>query len=74
MIDKGADEVAARIREVGALSGVPVRRDAPGARAIFASVEIGEQIHPEHFAAVAAAIHFADTIRAKARSQESRSR
>jgi len=67
-VAKGTDEIAARIREIAATSGVPIRSDPPTARAIHASVEIGEEIRREHFAAVAAAIHFSDAMRKKARS------
>ena len=65
-VAKGVDEVAARIREKAAEAGVPIRRDPPAARALHATVEIGEQIRPEHFKAVAAAIRFAETMRARA--------
>lgn len=67
-IAKGTDEIAMKIREVAALSGVPIRSDPPTARAIHASVEIGEEIKREQYAAVAAAIHFADAMRKKARA------
>lgn len=66
-VAKGVDEIAARIREVAAANGVPIRRDPPTARSIHAMVEIGEEIKREHYAAVAAAIHFADEMRKKAR-------
>jgi flagellar biosynthesis protein FlhB len=66
-IAKGADELAARIREIAAVSGVPIQSDPPSARAIFASVDVGEEIQRDHYAAVAAAIHFADRIREKAK-------
>ncbi len=65
-IAKGVDEVAARIREVASEAGVPISRDPPTARSIYALVEIGEEIQREHFAAVAAAIHYADEVRKKA--------
>jgi len=62
---KGVDEVAARIREAANANGVPIHRDPPTARAIHATVEIGEEIRPDHYQAVAAAIRFAEQIRAK---------
>lgn len=64
-IAKGVDEVAARIRAAAAEAGVPIRRDPPTARSIFGLVEIGQQIKREHYAAVAAAIHYADEMRKK---------
>ena len=67
-VAKGTDEIALKIRELAAISGVPIRSDPPTARAIHATVEIGEEIKREQFAAVAAAIHFADAMRKKAGS------
>ncbi|MCC0062958.1 MAG: flagellar biosynthesis protein FlhB [Defluviimonas sp.] len=66
-VAKGTDEVARRIREAAAGAGVPIRSDPPTARALFAEVEIGREIRPEHYAAVAAAIRFAEAMRQKAR-------
>ncbi|WP_022706009.1 flagellar type III secretion system protein FlhB [Paracoccus zeaxanthinifaciens] len=64
---KGVDEVAARIREKAGEHGVPLWSDPPCARAIHATVKVGEEIRREHFAAVAAAIRFAEKMREKAR-------
>lgn len=66
-VAKGVDEVALRIRALAAENGVPIRRDPPTARAIHATVDIGQHIHPDHFRAVAAAIRFAEALRRKAR-------
>lgn len=66
-VAKGVDEVAAQIRALAAQAGVPLHSDPPTARAIHASVDIGGQIQSEHFKAVAAAIRFAEAMRAKAR-------
>ncbi|HHC29844.1 MAG TPA: flagellar biosynthesis protein FlhB, partial [Rhodobacterales bacterium] len=68
-VAKGVDEVAARIREVAAESGVSIHSDPPTARAVFASVEIGEEIRPEQYQAIAAAIRFSENIRRKARAR-----
>jgi flagellar biosynthetic protein FlhB len=68
-VAKGVDEIAARIREVAAEAGVPMRRDPATARALHASVEIGQEILPEHYRAVAAAIRFAEEMRKKARGR-----
>lgn len=67
-VAKGVDEVAFKIREVATMSGVPIHSDPPTARAIHATVEIGDEIDRDHYAAVAAAIHFADAMRKKVRS------
>ena len=66
-VAKGVDEIAARIREAASASGVPITRDPPTARSIYALVEIGHEIKREHYAAVAAAIHYADEIQRKAK-------
>jgi len=44
---------------------IPIHSDPPCARSLHATVDIGETIRPEHFAAVAAAIHFADQLKPK---------
>ncbi len=62
-VAKGVDEVAARIRERAAMAGVPLHSDPPTARAIFAAVEIGAPIRPEHYKPVAAAIRFAEALK-----------
>ncbi len=68
-VAKGIDKMAEKIKELAALNGVPIRRDPPAARAIYGVVEVGQEIRREHFAAIAAAIHFADTVRRKARGR-----
>lgn len=65
-VAKGVDEIAARIREVAAEFAVPVRSDPPTARALHATVDIGQEIPPDHYRAVAAAIRFAEAVRRKA--------
>lgn len=62
-VAKGVDEVAARIRAKAAEAGVPLQSDPATARAIYATVDIGQQIRPEHYRAVAAAIRFAEAMR-----------
>lgn len=71
-VAKGVDAVAARIREVAAEAGVPIHRDPPTARAIHASVNIGEEIRPEHYQKIAAAIRFAEAMRKKMRARTGR--
>ncbi|KCZ92242.1 EscU/YscU/HrcU family type III secretion system export apparatus switch protein [Hyphomonas johnsonii] len=62
-VAKGMDHIAAKIREIAIASNVPIYRDPPSTRSIYRLVEVDEEIHPEHFAAVAAAINFVDRIR-----------
>lgn len=66
-VAKGVDAIAARIRETAQEHAVPIHSDPPTARALFASVEIGEQVPRDHYKAVAAAIRFADKIKKMAR-------
>lgn len=68
-VAKGVDAVAARIREAAAAAGVPLHRDPATARALHATVDVGEEIRPEQFMAVAAAIRFAEAMRARARAR-----
>lgn len=65
---KGTDEVARRIRERAGECAVPIWSDPPCARALHATVNLGDEIPTEQFAAVAAAIRFAETMRRKARA------
>lgn len=65
---KGVDDVAARIRDKAREHKVPIFSDPPCARAVYATVKIGEEIHREHFAAVAIAIRFAEKMRQKAKA------
>lgn len=68
-VAKGVDEIAARIRAKAEAAGVPVHADPPAARALYSSLEIGQEIQEEHYQMVAAAIRFADVIRMKARAR-----
>lgn len=67
-VAKGMDHVALAIRERARETGVPVLQDAPTARALHATTEIGQEIEPDQYAAVAVAIRFAEDMRRKARS------
>ena len=67
-VAKGIDHAAARIREVASEAGVPIYSDPPTARALHATIEVGQGIAPDHYRAVAAAIRFADRMRRIARA------
>ena len=69
-VAKGVDEIAKRIREIAVENMVPIHSDPPTARALFATVEIDQEIDPEHYQAVAAAIRFADGLRAQIRAAD----
>ena len=53
VVAKGADYMAFRIREIAVANGIPLVEKKPLARALYANVEIGEHIPPEHYAAAA---------------------
>ena len=58
VVAKGADFLALRIRQVAAASGVPMVERPPLARALFAGVEVGEEVSPEFYQAVAEILAF----------------
>jgi len=66
-VAKGVDEVALRIRAVATDSNVAIYSDPPTARALHAVVEIGQEIRPDHYAAVAVAIRFAEDLKKASR-------
>lgn len=68
-VAKGEDDVAAAIRRIAVENGVPIHHDPPTARALNAAVEIGDEILPEHYQAVAAAIRYAQKMRDIARDR-----
>lgn len=67
-IAKGVDEIALRMREIAMEAAVPIHSNPPSARALHAVTNIGDEVAPEHYEAVAAAIRFADEMRQRARA------
>ena len=53
VVAKGAELIARRIREIAIENSVPIIEDIPLARALFQSVEVGEEIPEKMFQAVA---------------------
>jgi flagellar biosynthetic protein FlhB len=66
-VAKGVDEVAATIRRIANENAIPIHSDPPTARALYATIGIGEEVEEEHFAPVAAAIRFAEEMRLRAK-------
>ncbi|MFA6965049.1 flagellar biosynthesis protein FlhB [Bosea sp. (in: a-proteobacteria)] len=62
---KGVDAVALKIREVAGKHSVPIVENVPLARALYATVEIDDEIPVEHYQAVAEVIGY--VLRLKAR-------
>ena len=57
-VAKGADLIARKIREVATEHDVPVVENPPLARTLYATVEIDQEIPPEHYKAVAEIIGY----------------
>lgn len=66
-VAKGVDHVAMRIREAASAADIAIFDDPPTARALYAGVKLGDEIEPEFYLPVAAAIRFANEIRARAK-------
>lgn len=58
LVAKGADIVALRIRELAQKNFVPIVENPPLARALYASVELDEEIPPDQYKAVAEVISY----------------
>jgi flagellar biosynthetic protein FlhB len=58
VLAKGADAVAAKIREIAKENDIPLVENPPLARALYASVEIDQEIPPEHYKAMAEVISY----------------
>jgi flagellar biosynthetic protein FlhB len=63
VIAKGADLVARRIRELAEEHKVPIISNPPLARALYASVELDQEIPPKHYKAVAEIIGYVMKLR-----------
>lgn len=69
VVAKGADLVAARIRELAQASGVPIVENPPLARALFATVDLDQPIPTEHYRAVAEIIGYVMKLKQKMRGR-----
>jgi flagellar biosynthetic protein FlhB len=63
LVAKGMDFVAFRIREVAEENDIPIIENPPLARALYASVELDEEIPPEHYKAVGEVIGYVMRLR-----------
>jgi flagellar biosynthetic protein FlhB len=64
-VAKGVDALALRIRTVAAEHGVAVIENPPLARALYASVDLDQEIPPEHYRAVAEIISYVFRLKGK---------
>ena len=58
LVAKGADFLAMRIRHLALMHSVPMVERPPLARALYWNIEVGQEISPEHYAAVAEVLAF----------------
>jgi len=58
LVGKGVDDVARRIREVADENEIPIVENPPLARAIYAAVELEQEIPPKYYHAVAEVISY----------------
>ncbi len=63
VVAKGTDAVALRIRTVAEEHEVPIVENPPLARALYAGVEIDQEINPEHYQVVAEVIAYVYRLR-----------
>lgn len=66
VVAKGADLVAAKIREVAQENNVPIVENPPLARALFATVELEEPVPAEHYRAIAEIIGYVMRLKQRA--------
>ena len=57
-VAKGADQIALKIREIAGEHDIPIVENVPLARALYATVEIDQEIPVEHYHAVAEIIGY----------------
>jgi flagellar biosynthetic protein FlhB len=62
-VAKGVDALALKIREVASEHSIPVVENPPLARALHATVEVDQEIPPEHYKAVAEVIGYVMKLR-----------
>lgn len=65
LLAKGQDFLALKIREIAAEHDIPIIENPPIARALYAGVEVDQEIPPEHFKAVAEIIGYVFRLKGK---------
>lgn len=65
VVAKGVDHLAQKIRELAKEHDVPVMENPPLARALYATVDIDEEVPPEHYKAVAEIIAYVFRLQGK---------
>lgn len=70
VIAKGADVIAQKIREVAEEHGIAIVENPPLARALYASVDLDDEVPPEHYQAVAEVISYVWNIEGRGMPRE----
>ncbi|MEM7071136.1 MAG: flagellar biosynthesis protein FlhB, partial [Pseudomonadota bacterium] len=65
IIAKGQDHIAMRIRQIAEANDITIYQDPPLARALYGTVEVGEEIPTEHYLAVSAIIRYVFKLKGK---------
>jgi flagellar biosynthetic protein FlhB len=65
VLAKGADYVALRIRQIAMANGIPIIEKKPLARAMYPIVQVGREIPPMFFQAVAEVLAFVFRLNGK---------
>lgn len=65
VLAKGADDVAARIRELATSNKIPIVRNPPLARILYDTTDVDDEIPVEHYQAVAKIIGYVYRLRGK---------
>ena len=66
VIAKGADYLALKIRYIASAHGIPIVERPPLARAIYADVPVGREIHQAHYEAVAEVLAYVYRLEGRA--------
>jgi flagellar biosynthetic protein FlhB len=69
VVAKGADVVAARIRELAQENDVPIVENPPLARALYATVDLDHPVPSEHYRAIAEIIGYVMKLKQKVRGR-----
>jgi flagellar biosynthetic protein FlhB len=67
VVAKGVDHLALRIRAVAEENGVPLVENRPLARALYDTVELDQEVPPEHYKAVAQVIGYVMKLKRRRR-------
>jgi flagellar biosynthetic protein FlhB len=65
VVAKGVDHLAKKIRELATQHDVPVMENPPLARALYAAVDVDQEVPPEHYKAVAEIIAYVFKLQGK---------